>query len=237
MKINEHAAILTPTLLLVPYSEHHVPTYHEWMQDEDLQKATASEPLTLPEEYAMQKSWRTDADKLTFIVCNAPPKDDIKLEAGKQDHTKAMIGDVNLFLYEGEDEDEEVEEKNIRERQKLVGEIEIMIARKDMQEKGFGKVILLTFLWYILLSVDEIVKEWNEHLGTKTVASSLGYLRVKIGSENTRSIRLFEGVGFKKMSETPNYFGELELRWLISDESKSALEAKLANVPIVADYP
>jgi hypothetical protein len=27
-------AILTPTVLLVPYSEHHVSTYNDWMQDE-----------------------------------------------------------------------------------------------------------------------------------------------------------------------------------------------------------
>jgi hypothetical protein len=26
--------VLTPTVLLVPYSAHHVSTYHEWMQDE-----------------------------------------------------------------------------------------------------------------------------------------------------------------------------------------------------------
>lgn len=28
------AALVTPQILLCPYSEHHVPTYHEWMKDE-----------------------------------------------------------------------------------------------------------------------------------------------------------------------------------------------------------
>ncbi|OAP54904.1 hypothetical protein AYL99_10604 [Fonsecaea erecta] len=36
---------------------------------QEIQEATASEPLTLEEEYAMQRSWRDDGDKLTFIVC------------------------------------------------------------------------------------------------------------------------------------------------------------------------
>lgn len=40
----------------------HVPTYNEWMQSEELRELTASEPLTLEEEYAMCDSWATDAD-------------------------------------------------------------------------------------------------------------------------------------------------------------------------------
>lgn len=51
---------ITEHLVLVPYRRKYVHRYHEWMKDPFLQEATASEPLTLEEEYAMQASWRDD---------------------------------------------------------------------------------------------------------------------------------------------------------------------------------
>ncbi|RWA03124.1 hypothetical protein EKO27_g11980, partial [Xylaria grammica] len=69
MRVNENLAISTPQVLLVPYDPHHVGRYHQWMQNEDLREATASDLLTLEEEYENQQSWRTAHDKLTFIVC------------------------------------------------------------------------------------------------------------------------------------------------------------------------
>lgn len=38
------------------------------MKSEELQKLTASEPLTLEEEYEMQKSWREDNDSKLYIL-------------------------------------------------------------------------------------------------------------------------------------------------------------------------
>lgn len=45
---------------LVPYKPEHVLRYHEWMKSPFLQEMTASEPLTLEEEYEMQQSWHQD---------------------------------------------------------------------------------------------------------------------------------------------------------------------------------
>ncbi|KAF2178526.1 hypothetical protein K469DRAFT_328672 [Zopfia rhizophila CBS 207.26] len=260
MKLNEYKAVLTPNVLLVPYSEHHVPTYHEWMKDEELQKATASEPLTLDQEHLMQHSWREDADKLTFITCLTPPstvtvdksqetslKDKkFKLTPGKEDASDRMIGDVNLFLYADDGDNGEVDRRLTDEKtrsiihernlQGVVGEVEIMVARKEFQGKGLGKEILLAFLWYIVSSFVDITNEYHRSHGRGKTISHLKYLRVKIDGENARSIKLFEGAGFKKVDEKPNYFGELELRWPISVRSLNDIELNQEAVPLIVDY-
>jgi hypothetical protein len=101
---------------------------------QEIQEATASEPLSLDEEYAMQRSWRGDHDKLTFIACLpldrcTEHKEGRKtVVAGEDDAPERMIGDVNLFLSRA-DEDEEG----------CIGELELMIAPKDVRRQGFGR--------------------------------------------------------------------------------------------------
>ncbi|OCK84114.1 hypothetical protein K432DRAFT_289553 [Lepidopterella palustris CBS 459.81] len=231
--LTSNPAVLTSKILLVPYSEHHVPTYHKWMQDEELQKATASEPLTLDQEYAMQSSWRQDADKLTFIACTAPPylysaAQDVEISA-EHDAPAHMFGDVNLFLYSDEEQEGD---PAVADACSVVGEIEIMIALKHLQGNGNGKSILLAFLWYIILSLPKLMAEYaSRHTGPAAKSPVLKYLRVRIDTENVRSVRLFESVGFQKVSEHPNYFGELELRWAVEGRDVAQLEEMQGTVP------
>ncbi|PSN60561.1 hypothetical protein BS50DRAFT_535534 [Corynespora cassiicola Philippines] len=235
MKYNEHEAIQTPRILLVPYSPHHVPTYHTWMQDPALREATASEPLSLPEEYAMQESWRLDSNKLTFIVCTAPSPplaEGATVTPGEQDAAQNMIGDVNLFLYPDEDElDQEGGEPY--GYQSLAAELEIMIAREDMQGKGLGREILLAFVWYVLKWHNPISREYHRVNGNGFKESYINYFRVRIGHKNERSVRLFESLGFEKQLDEPNYFGEFELR---SRARLDDFERKIESTPVKLSY-
>ncbi|CAK1368183.1 N-acetyltransferase 9-like protein [Cercospora beticola] len=244
MIVNEHTALATGSILLVPYSENHVPTYHEWMQDPELQEATASEPLSMEEEYAMQRSWRNDRDKLTFIVCKPLESSSSPTEAARitvarakvDDAEDRMIGDINLFLFPPDSE--EMEEDVAALGGSIVGEVELMVARKEFQQKGYGRAALLTFLDYILTNWSLIAREYAQSpassstqdtrldkaeteaasvpsdAGRLAVTPQLAFLRVKINQTNVGSIRLFESVGFVRTVDEPNYFGELELRWL-----------------------
>ncbi|KAJ5610494.1 hypothetical protein N7510_007213 [Penicillium lagena] len=269
MLLNANTALSTTKALLVPYSPRHVPRYHEWMQDEEIQEATASEPLTLDEEYAMQRSWRLDPDKLTFIICRPihipiPPYSEAatstSTSAGvinnintaptltpEDDSPPNMIGDINLFLRidDGDEGDSAPQ---------LIGEIELMVAEKANQRRGFGRAALLIFLRYIAEHESGILAEFvrggieeggkgrfglvsssstatafaisgkAEGKGTEESEGKVGegegkntglefsYLSVKIGQSNTRSLALFESLGFSKVSDEPNFFGEFELR-------------------------
>jgi RimJ/RimL family protein N-acetyltransferase len=111
------ACIEGERVVLAPYDPEHVPQYHEWMQDTEIQILTASEPLTLEEEYAMQRRWAEDPDKVTFIVLDRS-RGGLELNA-----LDMMAGDVNLFI----DADD-----------RTSAEVEVMIAEASSRRKVRG---------------------------------------------------------------------------------------------------
>ena len=141
----------------------------------------------------MQRSWRYEKDKLTFIICEP-----VERQAGK-DETKRMLGDVNLFVL-GEDGGDDGRGLNV-----LVGEIELMIAKPEKRRKGYGRAALRAFLTYIYEHIDEIRTMYGSN-------HPLEYLRVKIDQDNKASISLFECLGFRRLEDPPNHFGEVQLR-------------------------
>ena len=174
----------------------------------------------------MQKSWRQDHNKLTFIVCRPytqpgrgtsalSPADIIcGLHPGGRDKPDYMIGDVNLFLHKDFEVDENGEDTG---KAYLKGEIELMIADPEHRGKGLGKATLLAFLRYIREKEAQIIKTFVEgEEASENGTADLGdhiCLGVKIGEDNERSRKLFGSVGFKQVGE-PNYFKEVELQLL-----------------------
>ncbi|XP_072414272.1 alpha/beta-tubulin-N-acetyltransferase 9 isoform X1 [Chiloscyllium punctatum] len=129
MRLNQAVELQGRLVALVPYTARHVLRYHQWMKSEELQKLTASEPLTLEQEYQMQRNWQDDADKCTFIVL-----DKLKWVGGLCTEEDCMVGDVNLFLTDPEDP--------------TIAEIEIMIAEPSYRGKGFGKETTMVMMYY-----------------------------------------------------------------------------------------
>ncbi|KAM5470059.1 hypothetical protein MauCBS54593_003942 [Microsporum audouinii] len=186
----------------------------------------------------MQQSWRQDADKLTFITCQpvsslATCSDDQGASGPVQDNNsyqvkpkgddalEKMIGDVNMFLKLEENDTVDGESSDVP-KEVVVGEVELMIAEKHLQRKGFGRASLVCFLKYVIDHMEQILAEFQGHAASTQVAElatiaasgkkQLEYLVVRIAAKNERSIALFKSLGFDTVSDGPNVFGELELR-------------------------
>lgn len=185
MRANENTMIVGEKVVLVPYREEHVAKYHEWMSSPELQELTASEPLTLEEEYEMQKKWQNDEDKLTFIVC-------ARGDAAEPHDPRAaltMIGDVNLFL-KGDKADPEFEV-----------EVEIMIAEPAYRRRGCASAALQMLLAYATAPG-----------APAPLPVPRDRLVVRIGEKNEASMRLFEKLGFA-VTKRVAVFEEVEMRF------------------------
>ena len=186
----------------------------------------------------MQRSWRKDPDKLTFIICQRLPDDALSqqgdaIEPTQFDGSNQMIGDVNLFfsLLNDDDEDDPVASapglsNTPATIPRVSAELELMIATPTHQGHGYGATALIMFILYILEHQTHLVEEFlrrpsqtaPEQMQTQTQMHPqsrprLSRLTAKIDQGNVRSLKLFESVmGFVRVGAKPNYWGEWELR-------------------------
>ena len=155
MRDNWNLEIRGGKVTLVPYTRDKVETYHGWMQDPFLLEMTGSEPMTLEEEYDMQRSWKEDSEKCTFIIT--------ALDESWQRFV--MVGDMNLFLTR---EDSPVD----GEKSPLVAEINVMVADERFRHKGLAKETILLTMHYGVkrLGVDKFMCKIQE---TNTASRNL----------------------------------------------------------------
>lgn len=188
-------SVVGEKVILVPYMKEHVPRYHVWMQDPAILQATASEPLTLDQEYEMQLSWVQDPLKQTFIVL------DKELVVGDfihgEPHSEAMVGDVNIFMNDSDDSQ--------------IAEVEIMIAEPKSRGKGLAKESILVMMAFAVENLG--IHKFRAKIGESNEASlnlfkKLGFMETS-RSEIFKEVTLELPVMESKREELHQLFGKV----------------------------
>ncbi|KAJ3189643.1 hypothetical protein HK101_008820 [Irineochytrium annulatum] len=175
MRRNANAAVVGDTVILVPYKAEHVEIYHRWMKDPFLLEMTASEPLSIDEEFAMQRSWFEDEKKCTFILVSAEFGGN-RVE-GPSKAFGGLIGDVNLYFNDFEDTHS--------------AELEVMIAEESARRKGFGLAAVQLMMRY---AVEELgVRKFTSKISMSNTAS-LRLFRSKLGFQDVSTSEIFQEV-------------------------------------------
>ncbi|KAF1782436.1 Acyl-CoA N-acyltransferase [Phytophthora cactorum] len=208
MKANEGVVITGQRVTLVPYEKEHVPKYHNWMKDPWLQEMTASEPLSIEEEFEMQKSWREDAEKCTFIVLVSAEGDGksgtLYIDENAIDR---MAGDVNLFFNDYDDPH--------------ACEMEVMIAEEKYRRKGFAEEAVKLMMAY---GVEDVA-------GVATSTLNVTRFICKIIETNDASIQLFEKLGYVKYNYVAA-FNQVEMELITKDKHAELVDAVLKSAVI-----
>ncbi|XP_005998328.1 N-acetyltransferase 9 isoform X2 [Latimeria chalumnae] len=207
MRTNQNTLLEGKLAVLVPYNSSHVPRYHNWMKSEELQKLTASEPLTLEQEYEMQRSWREDADKCTFIVL-----DKQRWENSVFSEDDCMLGDVNLFLTNPED--------------LTVGEIEVMIAEPSCRGKGYGKEVTLMMMHYGVTRLG--IKMFEAKIGLENKTSI--FMFKKLHFEEVSASEVFREVTLQLIMDEHQRQWLLELMNYIEDKDYAKTRQQIKKV-------
>lgn len=174
MKLNENTKIIGTGVILVPYKKEHVLKYHTWMLSEDLRNLTASEPLSLEEEYMMQQTWHLDENKCTFIIL------DKEIYSQTKDEIGAMIGDTNFFFS--------------NENEALSAEAEIMIAEVASQGKKRGWEAMLHMILYGIVFIH--IKHFVVKIGESNSKSINMFL--KMGFVTTKTVDVFNEITMER---------------------------------------
>lgn len=107
---------------LIPYEDVHVLMYHQWLQDAHIQEMTATDPVSLDEEYKLQKEWACATDRFIKII--------------KAKETGRLVGDINVFFSKTDEPNADA------------AEINIMIADLTDRNKGYASEALMLTMAY-----------------------------------------------------------------------------------------
>ncbi|KAG0284377.1 N-acetyltransferase 9 [Linnemannia gamsii] len=211
---NENLVLVGQKCVLVPYMKRHVDHYNKWMQSPELLEMTASEPLTIEEEYEMQESWRVDENKCTFIIlARETPEQEITPENAL---VQSMVGDVNLFFNDHDDPHS--------------AEIEIMIAESSYRRKGMGLEALRMMMTYAYQSLG--TKRITAKISTEN-KSSIQLFLTQLGFVQISYSQIFEEVTLERVltvSGSSSTFAST-----LSEENGAAEEATKAVAGLVGD--
>lgn len=213
MRVNFAEQIVTRRLICRPYRAAFVPTYHAWMQDPWLRAQTSSDELTLEEEYAAQRRWVDDDDKLTFIFFEAALSAGAGAGAGAASAVAGMAGDANLFI---------LDERRTRDEywggagDGRVAEVMVMVGEPTARRRGFAREAVTALLRY-----------GAERLGVR------GFV-VKISEDNAASIALFAQLGFRHVKKVAAFKEDHFIRDWAADDFPGAYDVR-ADEPAAED--